>query len=430
MFINFHGAFIIIIEILCCKIFYETFDKNMRFNKFVSYCLIVLLMILVYLLAILLPEHFLIKQILIILLTAFIMSIYSDVTIKKSIVLSLTFQSILLVIDYCTYSIISYWIFTYKNIEARYLSFEMLIVVFGKLCLFLLLLLIKIKSKKMVTLIETEWKKFIFFPIFTICIIASMLSVFKFVETINQANILFIIAIGLVGLNIAVFYLINDILEREYKILEQKMFIFHAKNQMNMYRSISENYNKQKQKAHEYKNQIMCIEALLQRNQFEELNNYIGNIRKSLHSQIDTINTNNVIINSIINTKHQESLEKNIVFVVKVNDLSNIRISDEDIVIILSNLLNNAIEAAEKCVKDKVIKLKFLAEDDEIILSVKNTFSHPLNYKNGIFETTKNSKEEHGIGMKNIIKIIEKYDGIYVVKNSEEEFYFSIMIPK
>ena len=50
-------------------------------------------------------------------------------------------------------------------------------------------------------------------------------------------------------------------------------------------------------------------------------------------------------------------------FVFKVNDLSKIVIEDEDLVVILANLLNNAIEACEKCEEKKTIKLKFVIEE-------------------------------------------------------------------
>lgn len=99
-------------------------------------------------------------------------------------------------------------------------------------------------------------------------------------------------------------------------------------------------------------------------------------------------------------------------------------------VVILANLLNNAIEACEKCSDQKVIKLKFLKEEEGIILSVKNTCSQPAVFENGRIRTSKLLEpQEHGIGVKNIISMIEKYNGSYVIKNSDLEFYFSIIIP-
>ena len=105
-------------------------------------------------------------------------------------------------------------------------------------------------------------------------------------------------------------------------------------------------------------------------------------------------------------------------------------ISDEDVVVIMSNLLNNAIEACEKWRGDKIIKLKIVIEDNNAIISVKNTYENAVIYENGEIQTTKIlDTDEHGIGIKNIAETIRKYGGSYVIQNDEREFYFSIMIP-
>ena len=121
---------------------------------------------------------------------------------------------------------------------------------------------------------------------------------------------------------------------------------------------------------------------------------------------------------------------KNIVFVFRVNDLSRISLEDEDLVVILANLLNNAIEACEKCEDKRRIKFKFMLEDGLVILSIKNTYNHPLIYDNDEIKTSKEvTPDEHGVGIKNIIRIVEKYSGSYIIQHDEDEFYFSIMLP-
>ena len=57
--------------------------------------------------------------------------------------------------------------------------------------------------------------------------------------------------------------------------------------------------------------------------------------------------------------------------------------------VIMSNLLNNAIEACEKCRVDKIIKLKIVIEDNNAIISVKNTYENAVIYENGEIQTTK-----------------------------------------
>ena len=55
------------------------------------------------------------------------------------------------------------------------------------------------------------------------------------------------------------------------KIRENEVFQLKARNQTDMYRSISENFVKQRKKTHEYKNQIMCIESLIEMENYDEL---------------------------------------------------------------------------------------------------------------------------------------------------------------
>lgn len=137
-----------------------------------------------------------------------------------------------------------------------------------------------------------------------------------------------------------------------------------------------------------------------------------------------------MIIDAILNSKYKETLDKGIVFIFQINDLSGIKMRDEDIVVILSNLLNNAIEACEKCSGKKVMKMKLVKEKDNIIISVKNTYDGKLNIKDGEIQTSKKYEiDEHGVGIKNIIEVITKYQGSYAIRNENNEFYFSVILP-
>ena len=74
--------------------------------------------------------------------------------------------------------------------------------------------------------------------------------------------------------------------------------------------------------------------------------------------------------------------------------------------------------------------IRLFLDDDIFILSVKNTYNQPLIYNNDEIKTSKTVEQDvHGVGIKNIIRIVEKYEGEYVIQNSEREFYFSLIIP-
>ena len=355
-----------------------------------------------------------------------------NISYRKSVFLALLYEGLLLASDYIAFCINMKLFSSESAISQNYATEGTLIALFGKTILFMCILLIRKSMDKKTTdmLAGSEWIRLSLFPIFTVAVIAAMLSNFKYVETSGQANVLFIIAFGLVGLNIAVFYFIKNIVEREIRIRENEVFQIQVKDQMNMYRSISESFDNQKRKTHEYKNQILCIESMLGKKQYSELEAYVTKLYGKLNDEAAVINTNHVIINAILNTKYQEAMEKGIVFVFKVNDLADLEICDEDVVTILANLLNNAIEACEKCTDKKIIKLKFIKKEDKVIISVKNTYHDAIRYENGEIRTTKLLKpEEHGVGIKNVLKIIEKYNGSYVIQEQNEEFFFSIIIP-
>ena len=81
-----------------------------------------------------------------------------------------------------------------------------------------------------------------------------------------------------------------------------------------MYRSISENYEIQKKKSHEFKNHILCIESLLKAHEYDKASKYVRNISNTFIGEKNVINTNHVIINAILNTKYRGRLSVRILF--------------------------------------------------------------------------------------------------------------------
>lgn len=423
---------ILFFEVLCSKMFYETFGK-IRNKGLINVVQLVLLECSVLVAAHGLSNIFILKQVVVASIYAIFMFWHVKISIRKSFILALLYQAMLLSTDYLAYAINNELCLDNRIIGKQYNLENVLVILLGKAIVFLCILIIKkqLGEKSTEILLDTDWLKLIIFPIFTIVIITSMLSFFKYVETSEQTMLLFISAFGMIAMNIVVFYLIIDIVERETQLYENRIFRIQAKSQAEKYQSISENFNKQKKRIHEFKNQIECIESLLKKKQYMKMEEYVKGICGRLDKELDAIDTNNVIVNAILNTKYQEADANGIVFVLRVNDLSKLRINDEDIVTILSNLLDNAVEACKKCeIGKRILKLKFVNEDGMIKIGVKNTFNNPIRYENGEIKSTKMLRtEEHGVGIKNIIDVIEKYDGSYVIKDDNGEFYFSIIIP-
>ena len=429
----FQSLLLITLEMISCNLFFESFgEKRYQGKKYQNGLILLFLIIIVMCIVFYLQNHLIWKEIGIIGITSVMMILIWNISIIRSLILSFLYFALVILVDYITILFAMACYSSVTEIEKNYILEGDLLAVLGKAVMFLFVLLIRrfIGNKKKILLSDREWLRFIIFPLFSIFTIIAMIDAIGGLKNQRAEQVCFVIAAGLTGMNIMVYYLINGILQQELRNRENELFQVQSKNQMRLYHSISDNYNKQMKKTHEYKNQLLCIYSLMADQKYSELKNYVSSLTGNLNKEMDAINTNHVLINAILNTKYQEAVEKNILFVIKINDLSKIRICDEDIVVILSNLLNNAIEACEKCC-DKVIKLKFVRENGEIILSVKNTYEGDLLFHNGKLITTKETeKEEHGIGIGNIIDVIKKYGGVYTVQGDGGEFSFSVVLPE
>lgn len=427
MLLYFSGYLIVPLEVICCKIFFETFCMDKKIKRLHSVLFWGLLCIFIYIPAIFFVNSVLLKQIAVIGIIAVATKTYWKITYKKSFMLTFLFQSLVLMADYITVIINSSILM--GNINPTVQAFLILLT---KMVLFLMVIIIKsiLKQSQLKFLDDVAWIKFLFFPLFTICIIIAFISKPELMVNEKQNQIFWVFAFGLVGMNSMLFYLLQDVAKRERELFERRMFEREAKHKYSLYESMAEATKQQQTLSHEYQNQLICIQSLLHSQQYNKLEEYVKKLTGVVLKDLDYMNTNNVIVNAILNEKYVRALEQGVVMVCKVNNLEKMNIEDQDIALLLSNLLNNALEACQKYSDEKVIKVKFVLEEDEVVLSVKNTYDGNIIISEGNYITTKENKRNHGIGIKNMIQVIEKYDGFYSITYDERYFSFSCVIPR
>lgn len=382
-----------------------------------------------------LNKYTIIKMLMIIVIMLLVMRFLYDISIVKALILVFFVQSIMTLIDYIIIMILAKLYGDITALESASALIGRLIIILSRLILFVgLIILSRISTKKnnsvTADMSDKEWIQFLIFPIFTICAVMLMTSsVIKSYHS-DIIAIYYIIAIGLIVLNLVVFHLISEILENSRNMKEAEALRQQSIGQLELYNSMRENYNIQRQRTHEYKNQIVCMDMLMKKKDYSKLEDYIGNISDGLDAQLDMVDTNNDVVNAIFNAKYYEAIKNDVLVVLKINDLSDIKISDNDIVTILSNLLDNAIEAAKQCdIGKRIVKIKMLYEDAVLSIAVSNSYkAEPVLTEDGYIRTTKKDREEHGWGMRNVVATLEKYNAEYIIDYKNGEFVFSIIM--
>ncbi len=298
------------IYIVLCKMFVETFARKME-NRSVCiiYTFLMALTVFDCFASSILLNNFIAKQMVIVMSRTIIIWLCYQISFLKSSLIILFYQGLCFITDYIA------WMSLQKLMAVTLVETTMLELLMGTLSQLLVFSLIIVLRHHFTqdsteTLTNLEWAKFSVFPAFTIAAIIAILINFDGLENEIQMNTLICLAFGMLILNIFVFYLLWDAIEREVKIRKEQLSAERAKSETAMYRQISENLDQQKKREHEYKNEMMVISSLLKQNEMEKLHTLLNKYNAEIAHRIDAIDTNHVIVNAILNTKHQEAKEK------------------------------------------------------------------------------------------------------------------------
>ncbi len=178
--------------------------------------------------------------------------------------------------------------------------------------------------------------------------------------------------------------------------------------------------------AHDTKKHLSAIKNLTDN---EEIAEYLQKLTDGLNEYSKLSSSGNHHLDVIINKYITECEIKKINFTHDVR-LSNLKsIEMYDLVTILGNILDNAVESAEKSVL-KNIELTTDYRNTYDVIVVKNSCDTKPNSKGELLKTTKDNKRFHGLGIKSVKNALEKYEGDYSWEYDEEnkEFITTVMI--
>lgn len=109
--------------------------------------------------------------------------------------------------------------------------------------------------------------------------------------------------------------------------------------------------------------------------------------------------------------------------------LHEVTLEEEEIVILLSNLLDNAIRESERVLKERgkaVVQMKLVYEDEKMIFAIKNPVMEKVTIINDMVEKTHG--ENHGIGLRNVKAVVDKYEGEMVLTCDDNVFKAVVVI--
>ena len=354
-------------------------------------------------------------------------SVYFRTTIKQMIFYLPLCYGIVVLVEFLILSVGGLFI------ETINLSSEEHNYIFGtlaKLCEVLVVLCVRRMWKspnEFQTLKRKEWYMLICIPLFSIAGVVGMFRLFNGNEEIR--NICLFLTMGLVAINFITIYLLQDILDKGEQLRVSILANQNTKNQIEAYHDMDALYERQRRKMHDYKNQLVTIQSLVQGGNTDKAVKLMEQLTESISVDLSAINTNHPVVNAVLNHKFHTAKEKKIAMIFQVGDVHEICLTEEEIVILLGNLLDNAIAECEKVIKagkDAVIQFEFIYEDGKVILSIKNPVLAKVQIVDNKVQA--NHRNGHGIGLKNVEAVAEKYDGSIAFACDEKEFRVVVIL--
>lgn len=245
-------------------------------------------------------------------------------------------------------------------------------------------------------------------------------------EKNEQLFVLLILLFTSLLLHIVLTSMLDDQNERVLKLFVMNQQI---NAEMEKADAVLEAYREQRKLSHEFANHIAAIEGYIRAYQYKELEDYISRLTLSVGENNLVINTNNPPVDAILCQKYSTARRKNLSVSFNLCDLSNAPMHAPDLVIILSNLFNNAIEGTEPVVNGR-IQIKVVNSDTEFLISVRNQVPHDIQVQDNLPPASSKGGIENGFGLQNVISVAKKYGAQYLIECQNGWFQVTVLLNK
>ena len=289
----------------------------------------------------------------------------------------------------------------------------------------------RIRKSKVVG--TTSWK---WYTVPTLLSLISILHIFFFGDCFQKGQMsarpLFVCACFITFLQTAAMFLVSWMEQNAHYREETLSLQTKAQAQQESIEALSAAYAQQRKLTHDFQAHLDTLAGLLTQEppDASAVQKYVQGLRAAQTDRILLVNTHHAALDALLNQKALVAKNRKIDIQFSVNDLSAVKINTVDLTILISNTLDNAIEACEKLPEEeRQIFVQVLLEEDVLFYAVRNR-SLPVNVQPGQLPvTTKIPPSLHGYGLENVRTTLKKYSSLYAINYADGWFGFATDLP-
>lgn len=236
-------------------------------------------------------------------------------------------------------------------------------------------------------------------------------------------------SLSLLASNIIVFLVHENSVRISKQNMQLKLSEQKSQCDYEYYRILQENYDNSRIVAHDTKHHIDVIRNMAMNDKNDDIVKYADSILRQKYFAVGKVITKNKILDVMVMQMYEKCQNSGISFMFKHNNNNLSFIDDADLCCIVSNLLENAYEAADKSA-EKTVQFEIYTGTNSNVyfLEINNSCDKAPVIENNKFITTKKNSDKHGIGMYSVKKASLKYHGNMNYEYFEDQHKFRITL--
>ena len=208
-----------------------------------------------------------------------------------------------------------------------------------------------------------------------------------------------------------------------------------ANNQIEMkkeyYEALSGQMNEIREMKHDVRHFVGAASRLAEEGRLGDLRAFLNEYSEKTEMDQLPVFCENAVANSIIGYYYLRAKESGIHYEIMCRIDNTVVVRDSDLCILLGNALENAIDACRKMDQTviRLISMEAGSKNGQFLLKFRNTYCDKLDIRGGQYLSSKEEKS-HGLGIKNMEKVVESYGGFIKIEHDQKEFTLMAAIPE
>lgn len=220
----------------------------------------------------------------------------------------------------------------------------------------------------------------------------------------------------------------TSLTEREQALHERDLLSLELRQSESEFDAIQKMQNQARQYRHDLHHHCSLLLGLAEDGDIEKIKDYVNTAARDLASYTPKHFCSNKIVDVMLSYFSEEAQKTNVEMRIQVNIPDVLPFEDTEICSVLSNGIENALNAVSRLTDDydKYVSVSLMIKQHNLLIAIENPYIGEIKMVNGI---PASSKEGHGFGTKGIVYIVNKHNGQVSFSADGYTFRLRVMLP-